>query len=136
VKKVFALLLSTSLIFESSVALATTPKLPPRLMTIGLLQILCKKDGKNADPSDRASLAYCQGYLNGVIDSYFERTILKRSDNKRNVCLLFSSNDWLRDEIRNDILAITEERLLNLEYGLSAEPWLRNRLAAKCEPKK
>jgi hypothetical protein len=124
------------LILGSGAALASTPKLPPRHMTIGLLQLLCKKDGKSLDSSDQSSNAYCQGYLNGIIDAYFERPSVKRASHKRNVCKLYQSTDWLRDELRREILAISDERDLNLDYGLTAEPWIMVRIVAKCEPKK
>jgi hypothetical protein len=134
--KFLTLFLSTLFIFEFSIASATTPIPPPRNMTIGLLQLLCKKDGKSADPSNVSSNAYCDGYIRALIESYFAQLSGKRASFKRNACVVFPSHDWLTEEIREEILAISEERDLNLHYGLAAEPWIRARIVAKCEPKK
>ena len=135
-KTILALLVSTLLVLGSSVAFATMPKRPPRHMTIGLLQIFCIKDAKSEDRLNVFGNGYCEGYLTGLIDSYFANVARKRTSYKRNFCVLFPSNNSLRDEIRDEIAVISEGRILSLDYGTPAESWVKDRLADKCESKK
>jgi hypothetical protein len=135
-KKIAALLLGALLFSTAGVVLATTLKVAPSHMTVGMLQIFCKKDGKSDDRSALYGNGYCEGYLKGVIESYFRQVVAKRASAKRNACRLFPHNDWLRDELRGEILAISDPSTLSLEYGLPAKPWVASRLAAKCGLKK
>lgn len=132
-KYLASLILSTLLMGEAKLARATSLVTPPKHMTIGMLQLFCVNDIRS---KDRYGNGYCDGYLKSVIDSYFEVVRAKRARIKKNACLIFPTNDWLSDEIRDEILAISETRTLDLDHGTRAQPWITARLVAKCGPTK
>jgi hypothetical protein len=135
--KILTVSLSTVLIVETS-ALATSLMRLPSYITVGMLQSYCEKDDNDQDRANTYLNGMCEGYIQGVVETYFEKVAAKQRRNKLNGCaLLFNiNNKAITDDIRKEIVAISDGSILNSFHGPSAKTWITTRLANKCEPKK
>jgi hypothetical protein len=135
-RQVFVLFFSV--VFISDAALATSLIQPPNYVTVGLLKSFCESDEKQQDRLNVYGLGYCEGYLRGITEAYFQKYTAKRSRSKLNGCLLMFGMSYklITDDIRKELLMISDGSILSQFHGPSAEGWIKARLVEKCEPKK